>query len=147
MKALSLYYLLRAPWEVQQISDPYCAVHTLLRGIPGPAFVLHMVRSSRIGAMAVRLKAYILCRVFFFFSDFSDYKCNGDGCLVTKLRPTLSTPWTVACQAPLSTGFPRQGYWSGLPFPPPGNIPDPGTEPRTPALQEDSFTSELPRKP
>ena len=105
MKALSLYYLLRAPWAVQQISDPYCAVHILLRGIPGPAFVLHMVRSLRIGATAVRLKAYILCRVFF-----SDYKCNGDGCLVTKLHPTLATPWPVACQAPLSTGFPSQGY-------------------------------------
>lgn len=69
MKALSLYYLLRAPWEVQQISDPYCAVHTLPRGIPGPAFVLHMVRSLRVGAMAVRLKAYKLFRVFFLITN------------------------------------------------------------------------------
>ena len=39
------------------------------------------------------------------------------------------TPWTVACQAPLSIGFSRQEYWSGLPFPPPGYLPDPGIEP------------------
>ena len=39
------------------------------------------------------------------------------------------TPWTVACQAPLSVGFPRQEYWSGLPFPSPGDLPDPGIEP------------------
>ena len=38
------------------------------------------------------------------------------------------TPWTIVCEAPLSTGFPRQEYWSGLPFPSPGDLPDPGTE-------------------
>ena len=47
--------------------------------------------------------------------------------LVAKLCPTLVTPWTVACQAPLSIGFSRQEYWSGLAFPPPGDLPDPGT--------------------
>ena len=41
------------------------------------------------------------------------------------------TPWTIACKAPLSMGFPRQEYWSWLPFPPPGNLPDPGMEPAT----------------
>ena len=45
----------------------------------------------------------------------------------------LATPWTVAYQAPLS-GFSRQEYWSGLPFPSPGDLPDPGIEPRSPAL-------------
>ena len=44
------------------------------------------------------------------------------------------TPWTVAHQAPLSMGFSRQEYWSGLPFPSPGDLPDPGIEPRSPAL-------------
>ena len=38
----------------------------------------------------------------------------------------FATPWTVACQAPLSMGFPRQEYWSGLPFPSPGDLPEPG---------------------
>ena len=45
------------------------------------------------------------------------------------------TPWAVAGQAPLSMGFSRQEYWSGLPFPSPGDLPDPGIEPRSPALQ------------
>ena len=58
-----------------------------------------------------------------------------------------ATPWTVAHQAPLSMGFPRQGYWSGLPFPSPWDLPDPGIEPRSPALQADALLSELPGKP
>ena len=49
------------------------------------------------------------------------------------------TPWTVAHQAPLSMGFSRQVYWSGLPFPSPGGLPDPGIEPGSPALQSDSL--------
>ena len=49
----------------------------------------------------------------------------------------FATPWTVAHQAPLSMGFSRQEYWSGLPFPSPGDIPDPGIEPRSPLLQAD----------
>ena len=46
----------------------------------------------------------------------------------------FATPWTVAYQAPLSMGFSRQQYWSGLPFPSPGDLPDPGIKPRSPAL-------------
>ena len=57
------------------------------------------------------------------------------------------TPWTVAHQAPPSMGFSRQEYWSGLPFPSPGDLPDPGIEPRSPALQADALTSEPPGKP
>ena len=57
------------------------------------------------------------------------------------------TPWTVAHQAPPSMGFSRQEYWSGLPFPSPGHLPDPGLEPRSPALQADVLTSEPPGKP
>ena len=48
-------------------------------------------------------------------------------------------PWTVACQAPRSMGFSRQEYWSGLPFPSPGDLPNPGIEPGSPALQADSL--------
>ena len=50
------------------------------------------------------------------------------------------TPWTVAYQAPLSIGFSRQEYWSGLPFPSPGDLPNPGIEPRSTALQAECFT-------
>ena len=65
------------------------------------------------------------------------------GGLVAKLCPSFATPWAVACQAPLSMGFSRQEYWSGLSFPSPGDLPDPGIEPGSPALQADSLPTEL----
>ena len=55
--------------------------------------------------------------------------------------------WTVACQAPPSMGFSRQEYWSGLPFPPAGDLPDPGTEPGSPAMRAYSLLFEPPGKP
>ena len=54
----------------------------------------------------------------------------------------FATPWTVACQAPLSMEFSRQEYWSQLLFPSPGDVPDPGIEPRSPTLPADSLPSE-----
>ena len=57
------------------------------------------------------------------------------------------TPWTGACQAPVSMEFSRQEYLSGLPFPSPGDLPDPGIEPGCPALQADSLPFEPPGKP
>ena len=59
----------------------------------------------------------------------------------------FETPRTAACQAPLSMGFSRQEYWSGLPFPSPGDLPDPGIKPRSPALQADSLALRPPGKP
>ena len=59
---------------------------------------------------------------------------------------TLVTPWTVARQAPLSMGFSRKEYWSGLSCPPPGDLPDPGIEHRSPALQAASLPTEPPGK-
>ena len=56
------------------------------------------------------------------------------------------TSWTVAYQAPPSMGFSSQEYWSGLPFPSPGDLPDPGIEPGSPALQADALPSEPPGK-
>ena len=53
----------------------------------------------------------------------------GGSCLVAKSCPPLVTPWTVACQVPLSMQFSRQEYWSGLPFPSPGDLPNPGIKP------------------
>ena len=61
--------------------------------------------------------------------------------------PDSVTPWTAAHQAPLSMGFSRQGYWSGLPFLSPGDLPDPGIEPGSPALQADSLPFELQGSP
>ena len=62
----------------------------------------------------------------------------------------FATPWTVAPQAPLSMGFPRQACWSGVPFPSPGDLPDPGielTSLRSPALQAGSLPLVPPGKP
>ena len=59
----------------------------------------------------------------------------------------LAIPWTVAHQASPSMEFSRQEYWSGLPFPSPGDLPDPGIEPRSPAQQADALSSDLPEKP
>ena len=60
---------------------------------------------------------------------------------VAQLCPTLCDPWTVVHQAPLSMGFSRQEYWSGLPFPSPGDLPNLGIKPRSPTLQTDALTS------
>jgi len=58
---------------------------------------------------------------------------------------TFVTPWMIARQFPLSMGFPRQKYWSGLPFPTPGDRPNPGIKPTSPVWQADSITTEPPR--
>ena len=59
----------------------------------------------------------------------------------------FGTPWTIVCQAPLSVEFSRPEYWSGLPFPSPGDLPNPGIELQSPTLQADSLPSEPPGKP
>ena len=69
------------------------------------------------------------------------------GGLVANSCLTLVTPWTVAFQPPLSMGFSRQEYWSGLPFPSPRDLPDPGIKPGSPALQAVSLPNELRGKP
>jgi len=67
--------------------------------------------------------------------------------LVAQACLILGTPWTLAPQAPLSMEFFRQEYWSGLPFPSPRDLPNPGIELKSPALQADSLPSEPPGKP
>ena len=81
--------------------------------------------------------------------------CNSWGCKESDMDEQLknsrvrlfATPWTVAYQAPPSMGFFRQEYWSGLPFPSPGDLPYPGIKPGYPAFQADALTSEPPGKP
>ena len=80
-------------------------------------------------------------QLLYFCFFFCITKCGG---FVTKSCLTLVTPWTVARQAPLSFGFSRQEYLSGLPFSSPGDLPNPGTEPGSLALQADSLPTELP---
>ena len=101
-------------------------------------------QGSKLGLLHCRQTPYCLshqrspciCKLF-------TYCC----CLVTKLCLTLATRWTVAHQAPLSMTFNRQEYWSGLPFLFPGDLPDPGIEPQSPALQTDSLPAEPRGKP
>ena len=69
------------------------------------------------------------------------------GGLVTRSCLTPMTPWTISHQPPLSMGFSRQEYWSGLPFPFPGDLLDPGIKPVSPALQADSIPTEPQGKP
>ena len=64
----------------------------------------------------------------------------------SEVAQSCLTPWTVAHQAPPSMGFSRKEYWSGLPFPSPGDLSNPGIKPRSPALQADALTSEPPGK-
>ena len=85
-------------------------------------------------------KIDLLCSLKPHISSRTSY-CGGG--LVTKSCPTLAIPWTAACQAPLSMGFSRQEYWSGLPFPSPRDLPDPEIEPGSPALQADDLPTEL----
>ena len=63
------------------------------------------------------------------------------------MSESFATLWTVALQASLSVGLPRQEYWSGLPFPSPGHLPRPGIKPASPALAGGFFTTEPPGKP
>ena len=68
-------------------------------------------------------------------------------CACSVVSNSFATPWTIACQAPLSMGFSRQEYWRELPFPLPGDLPHPGIEPVSSALTGSFFTNVPPGKP
>ena len=82
-----------------------------------------------------------------------EHQLTATPCLPAQLLSCVqlfATPWTIGHQVPLSMGFFRQAYWSGLPFPPPGDLPDPGIEPASPAFpasRADSFWLYLPPPP
>ena len=80
------------------------------------------------------------------WSDLCNCRLFAKVMLLSRVRLS-ATPWTIAHQAPLSMGFSRQEYWSVLPFPSPGDLPDLRIEPRSPTLQADALTSEPPEKP
>ena len=94
--------------------------------------------------MCARMHPYLSDSLF--YTPGADARCESAiGWVHAQLRPTLFDPWTVA-HKPLSMGFLRQGYWRGLPFPPPGDLPDPGIEPKTLSLLHCQAGS-LPRVP
>ena len=80
--------------------------------------------TTRIYISNIRLSLELQTFIWNHTVQLSVYKYGGG--LVAQSCPTLAIPWTVACQAPLSMGFSRQEYWSGLPFPSPGDLPNPG---------------------
>ena len=102
-----------------------------------------------------------LSSAFLYFYFFIFCTCSAEGLLISLLVNTniyysevkllshvqlFATPWTVAHQAPQSMEFSRQEYWSGVPFPSPGDLPDPGIEPWSPTFQTDALTCEPPGK-
>ena len=89
-----------------------------------------------------------VCECFPLFNNFisliwSSPGNNKKGKWSPSVVSNCATPWTAASQAPLSMGFSRQKYWTGLPFPSPGDLPDPGIEPRSPALQADALVGPI----
>ena len=86
---------------------------------------------------------YYVC--FVIFNSYSHFSIKVKVRSLSRVR-LFVTSWTVAYQALPSMGFSRQEYWSGLPFPSPGDLPDPGIEPRSPAFQADTLNSEPPRQ-
>ena len=90
---------------------------------------------------------HIICTSTFRVKALKSFKKKKDESVSRSVLSPFVTPWTVACQALLSMGFSRQEYWSVVPFPPPGDLHDPGIEPRSPALQVDSLPAKPPGKP
>ena len=90
---------------------------------------------------------FIFCILFYTCNLFHNNTCFPQRIEKVKVKSLsrvqlFGTPWTIAYQASPSMGFSRQEYWSGLPFPSPGDLPDPGIQPGFPALQADALTSE-----
>ena len=161
----------RMPWS----SFSECWALSQLFHSPLSLFIKRLFSSSLLSARRVVSSAFLRLLIFFpsvltpacassspsFLMMYSAYKLNKQGdniqpwhtpfpiwkseSEVTQSCPTLCDPWIVAHQAPPSMGFSRQEYWSGLPFPSPGDLPDPGIEPRSPTLQAGALTSAPPR--
>ena len=82
------------------------------------------------------------CASFYCTAKWMSYMCAQCNSSVTRsVMSDSATPWTVACRAPLSLEFSRQEYWSGVPFPSPGDLPNRGIKPGCPTLQADSLLS------
>ena len=117
-------------------------------------FSLPLPTSSSLSELCCIWSPHLLSLIFFSVScvfclfSFVRVSVSVPHCAYSLSRVRLfSTTWTVARQAPLSMGFSWQEYWSGLPCPPPGDLPNPGSDPRSPTLQADSLPSEAPGKP
>ena len=91
---------------------------------------------------------FFKCWAFIFLrKPIGKISMGGGSGLVANSCLTLAILWTATCQAPLSVGFSRQECWCGLPFPSPGDLPNPGIEPRSPSLQADDLPTEHEGRP
>ena len=102
----------------------------------------NQTRNNRLSKSGKEYIKAVYCHPAYLTSMQSEKKVK----LLSHVR-LFATPWTVAYQASQSMGFSRQEYWSGLPLPSPGDLPDPGIKPRSPSLQADALLSEPPGKP
>ena len=108
----------------------------------------HQIKHSNLMLVVSEYSKILSCCLitirYYFLVSYSIWgKVWGGGGVLSRVQ-LFATPWTVALQAPLSMEFSRQKYWSGLPFPSPENLPDPGIEPTSPALTDGFFTTEPP---
>ena len=109
-----------------------------LRTFPCKSTPNYTSHKGKLGTLALLRKSISIC--FLDLVSSSSHACGGGGDVQSlSCIQRFVTGWTIACQAPLSVGFPRQEYWSGLPFPSPGHLPDPGIEPVSIAWQADSL--------
>ena len=137
--------LVQFPWVF--IWETSCLLASLAAPIPPPVwdFRLKGPGWSAWGGREQSLPSFISPPLLTFWPslDFTQMvRTDMHACSV--MSDSLWPPWTVAHQAPRSMGFSRQKYWSGLPFPPPGNLPDPGIKPTSPTLAGGFFTVEPP---
>ena len=139
---LERYYHLKRKSNSLELSHPHFLLH-LTCPIPSapPSYILYIVPCKK-GENSVKCCSpkILLCLSI-------QLKCESEKVKSLSCVWLFAIPWTVVYQASLSMGFSRQEYWSGLPFPSPGDLSDPGIEPRSPALQADALPSEPPGKP
>ena len=107
--------------------------------------LLHLWNLLNLFQHCIELPIFRLLWYLYMWSGYLYCFCRYYVCVLSRVW-LFATLWTEAHQAPPSMGFSWQEYWSGLPFPPPEDLPDSGTEPMSPAFQEDSFTAESPGK-
>ena len=142
---LLLFRLSVSLCDCMDCSPPCSSDHGILQErIPGWIAISFSRESSR-----PTDRTHILCIADGFFTTGPPGKPQASPgvCFVIQLCLTLCDPMTVAPQVPLSTGILQQEYWSGLPCPPPGGLPNPGVKPRALALPADSLLSGQPGKP
>ena len=118
---------------------------TVPAGLDEPVFIKLLEQCLIHSECHLRMQVCVYIYICFFF--FLPLEVKKVKVLVAQRCLTLCDSQTGTRQAPLSMGFYRKEYWTGLPFPSPGDLPDPGVKPRSPALQVDSLLSEPPGKP